>query len=196
MWRIFLTVLASFVSTNIDDIFVLMVLFAQASGKTEQRRIITGQFLGMSLLTGISLFCAFGARLLPDRFLGLLGILPIAIGIKTWLEYRQKDSDEEAAAAEKSGLTVLSAALIAIADGGDNVGVYIPVFSGYSLPALLFVFLLFTALTGLWCLAGIRLADNPHIKAGIQKYQQILVPAVLIALGILILAEHYLSLFQ
>jgi cadmium resistance protein CadD (predicted permease) len=50
---------------------------------------------------------------------------------------------------------------------------------------------IFAVLPALLCYAGKRIADRKCVRSCIQKYQSILVPAVLIALGIMILLEYY-----
>ena len=55
MTEVILTSIVSFAGTNIDDIFVLMVLFAQAERRQERAKIAAGQYLGIGLLTLLSI---------------------------------------------------------------------------------------------------------------------------------------------
>jgi len=80
-------------------------------------------------------------------------------------------------------------ALITVASGGDNLGVYIPYFvtmTGSELAIMVVVFILATA--GL-CVLGYRLAKIPFVANTLEKYERIIVPIVYIALGIYIMAE-------
>ena len=102
-----LSALGSFIVTNIDDIFVLMLLFSQASsqakasnGRTVKgnriypKDIVIGQYLGFALLVLISLLATFGVTLIPDQWVGLLGLIPIYLGVKLFI--KGEDEDEGA----------------------------------------------------------------------------------------------------
>lgn len=192
------TAVLSFISTNLDDIFILMILFAQESDRKTKRQIIMGQYLGIGILVTVSLLCAFGLRFVPQKYVGLLGIIPICIGIKTWFEHQQDSTASNGSQTEEPPIrlkhrsAVISTALLTIANGADNIGVYIPLFTGYSVPESIVTVIAFALLTGLWCLLGARLADLSAVKHFIQTYQHILVPIVLIGLGLYIIAEGFL----
>jgi len=87
--------IVSFVSTNIDDIFVLMLLFSQVSVVMKKSHIIIGQYLAIGTLTTISIIGAFGVSVIPKEYIGLLGLAPIFIGIKAWLDHRKEDNKIE-----------------------------------------------------------------------------------------------------
>lgn len=185
--------LIAFISTNMDDIFVLMILYAQVSSKKGWIRIIAGQYLGMGLLTGISIFGAFGMHLLPSKYIGLLGIIPIFLGVRAWITYNRRAKEDGNSTQENASISVLGVTLFTITNGADNIGVYIPVFSRYSMMELVLTSLVFGVMIALWCLIGFKLANYPFIKNKIQKYQHIIVPSVLIVLGLLIILENYLT---
>ncbi|WP_346936869.1 cadmium resistance transporter [Clostridium sp.] len=67
----------SFASTNIDDIFILMLFFSQINNDMGKRHIVIGQYLGITLLTTISIIGALGISLIPSEYVGLLGLVPI-----------------------------------------------------------------------------------------------------------------------
>ncbi|WP_099467900.1 cadmium resistance transporter [Konateibacter massiliensis] len=191
MLKFILTSVLSFVSTNIDDIFLLMILYTQLPEKERRYKITAGQYLGIGLLVFLSILGAFGTQLLPQKYIGLLGIFPILLGIRTWLQYKNSQKENEPQILTNTG--IINVFLITIANGADNLGVYIPVFSGYDATELFLTVLIFAAMTALWCLIGSRLADYPLIKNNLQKYNHIIVPVVLIGLGIFILLDGMLS---
>ena len=182
------TALAAFVSTNVDDFFVLTVLFSQAHGPRGVAKIVAGQYVGIGTLVALGIAGAFGAQLLAPQYIGLLGLLPIVLGIRAWVEYRRGGDDEEP---QGIGATsVLGVAAIAISDGGDNIGVYVPVFSGFA-PGDFVVTVVFAVMTALWCRLGLALAHQPLVKEKIERYQGVLVPVVLVGLGVAILVKSY-----
>ena len=85
------TSVAAYISTNVDDIFVLMILLAQAA-KGTKGRLIAGHFLGVGILTAVSVLGALGLQNLPLKYVGILGLVPIWLGIHAWIS-RKKDSD-------------------------------------------------------------------------------------------------------
>lgn len=172
---------AAFAATNIDDLFVLMLLFGQATGAAGRRAVVLGQFVGVALLTAVSLVGGLGLGLLPERHLRLLGLVPIALGVRGWLK---GGADDEKAG---SALSVPAVAALTVANGGDNIGVYLPLFAqmrGEEQAVTLGVFVL---LCGLWCFAGSRLAALPGVARAISRHKNWLVPLVLVLLGASIL---------
>ena len=194
MLEVIFRALVSFISTNIDDIFVLMILYAQVSGKKGWIQIIAGQYLGIGLLTGMSILGAFGTHMLSSRYIGLLGIIPVFLGIRAWITYKRSAKEDEGSAQENTGISVLGVTLLTLTNGADNIGVYIPVFSRYSMMDLVVTSLVFGVMLALWCLIGFKLGNYPFIKNKIQKYQHIIVPIVLIVLGLFIILENYITL--
>lgn len=183
--QVLLTAALSFAATNLDDIFILMLLFSGARDARHHRRIVLGQFLGMGVLTLGSLLGAAGLGLLPDLYLRLLGLVPFGLGLRAWLR-RNKAETEDAVSTATDG-AVLSTALLTIANGGDNLGVYLPLFAGYTLWQSGLVVLVFGLMTGLWCLLGSSLARLPKLQALLHRYSGVLVPWVLMLLGLSIL---------
>ncbi len=75
-----LTGFTAFTATNLDDILILMLFFSQVNTLFRKRHIIAGQYLGFAALVLASLPSFFSSLLLPRPCVGLLGLVPIAIG--------------------------------------------------------------------------------------------------------------------
>lgn len=191
MAAVFFTSIAAFISTNLDDIFMLTLFFAQAKGRKGALKVVAGQYIGMGCLAALSILGALGTQLVPQRYVGLLGFVPLCLGIKAWMDYRSQGnkSRQEEETSETPGIGSISVALMTMANGGDNIGVYIPVFSGYSAGELAEALAVFAMMTALWCRLGYSLGNHPGIKEKIERYQHILVPLILSALGVIILAK-------
>lgn len=191
MAAVFFTSIAAFISTNLDDIFMLTLFFAQAKGRKGALKVVAGQYIGMGCLAALSILGALGTQLVPQRYVGLLGFVPLCLGIKAWMDYRSQGnkSRQEEETSETPGIGIISVALVTMANGGDNIGVYIPVFSGYSAGELAEALAVFAMMTALWCRLGYSLGNHPGIKEKIERYQHILVPLILSALGVIILAK-------
>ena len=192
MFSVILTSTLSFISTNIDDIFMLMLFFAQCHTLRSKAKVAAGQYLGIGVLAALSLLGAVGLRLLPSQYIGLLGLFPLALGAKALLASSPDEDRQETEGNTSSAPGLLSVALVTIAGGGDNIGVYIPLFAGFRTAELLCALVVFAMSTGLWCLLADRLSRLPVIQNIIHRYKHILIPTVLIGLGLYILVDAYL----
>lgn len=177
MFEAMLSAVAAFAGTNIDDIFILMLLFARCGDRAARWRVAAGQYLGIGALTVFSVLCALGLGQVSEQYLRLLGLVPILLGVRAWL---CREEDEQAAV---SSVGVLSTAALTVANGGDNLGVYIPLFAGFSAGQLMVTAVVFALLCGLWCLLGMKLASLPRVQAAVRKWKTVLVPVVLVLLG-------------
>jgi len=181
-----------FVATNIDDIVVLTVLFAVAARGTSRLRgwqIVAGQYLGLITLIAVSFLAALGLTIVPDEWVGLLGLIPLAIGVLALVRtLRGKDDDDEAESALKA-VGLLGVAGITIANGGDNIAIYTPVFRTISTTDALVTIAVFLVLLALWCLLARAIGTNEKVTEGLEKVEHWLVPVVFIGLGVFILIE-------
>ena len=91
----FLTAVLSFASTNIDDIFVLMILYSQVQNVKGIVRVVAGQYFGIGALTILSILGALGTQIFPPQYIGLLGFLPLFLGIRSWIVYRREQEKQE-----------------------------------------------------------------------------------------------------
>jgi cadmium resistance protein CadD (predicted permease) len=200
MAQIIIISIISFISTNIDDFAVLMILFARSDSLKMKMQITAGQFIGIAVITAVSMCAAAGLTLLPEKYTPLLGLIPIALAVKERIEYRAASRQAQDAQADESAgaapLThgLFSAAAVTIADGGDNLGVYIPLFTGSDKQTYIAAGIVFFLLTALWCAASWKLADSSTVRNGIKKYGRIIVPAVYLLIGIAILAEPLIKI--
>ncbi|WP_437910511.1 cadmium resistance transporter [Sorangium sp. So ce327] len=192
-----------FVSTNIDDILLLSAFFADPGFTPAQ--VVAGQFLGNAALVIASVACALLAVRVPDGWIGLLGLAPLALGLRglwaLWRGSRAREAGvasgaDEADAAESarephgsaSRFKVIAVASVTVANGGDNLGVYIPLFS--SSPAHIPLHAaVFAVMTGAWCALGHRLVNHPILGTRIRRSGRAALPFVLIGLGLWILSD-------
>ncbi|MFD4674883.1 cadmium resistance transporter [Lentzea sp. NPDC058450] len=177
-----------FAVTNVDDIVILALFFAQGAGHRHTTRTITlGQYLGFAGILGAAVAAAFGATFLPDQAIPYLGLLPLALGIKAAISaWRHRDDPDEERTASP---TILAVAAVTFANGGDNIGVYVPVFatSGVSDTAVYVV--VFLVLVAVWVAAGRFFATRPAVARVLSKWGHVVLPVVLIGIGVLILVE-------
>lgn len=170
-----------FVVTNVDDFVLLTTLFVTVGrGGPTNRQIVTGQYLGMALLVGVSLVVAAGLAAVPSRWIGLFGLVPIALGVRAILLARGSEPDDQRVAAVTG---VLGVAALTVADGADNVSVYIPLFRQVGPGATTTYVVVFGVLVGVWCIAAHALAHRGSLVALVDRVGHWLVPVLYIAIG-------------
>jgi cadmium resistance protein CadD (predicted permease) len=185
----------AFAATNIDDIFVLMIFFSSLTFPV--RHVVIGQYLGIGLLIVISALGSLITLVVPIYIIGLMGIIPIAIGIKNLAEIRKKDDSYSRQVVQNkknnSYLSFLAVAGVTFSNGGDNIGVYIPLFSKYNtLSQITALTAVFITMTAVWCIVAYYFVNHPLVASRIYYTGNVVLPFVLIGLGIYILIESFL----
>jgi cadmium resistance protein CadD (predicted permease) len=186
-----------FAVTNIDDIVILAVFFGQDAGRAGALRIVLGQYLGFAAILASAVLGALGAGLLPASAVPYLGLLPLLLGLRAaWTAWRERhgshdshDSDPEAEEQTRRflGPGVLTVGAVTLANGGDNIGVYVPVFATSGTGGLLSYLAVFLVLVAVWCAAGYLFASHPMVARALSRWGHILLPVVLIGIGLTIL---------
>ncbi|MEC4571142.1 cadmium resistance transporter [Streptomyces virginiae] len=184
-----------FAVTNVDDIVILALFFAQGAGhRGSTRKIVIGQYLGFAAILAVAVAAAFGAGFLPQGAVPYLGLLPLILGLKAARQaWRQRgaedDGEQDAAGAGQGGPASLAVAAVTFANGGDNIGVYVPVLATAGAGGMVVYAVVFLALVGVWCIAGRFFATRPVIAGALARWGHVLLPVVLIAVGLMILVE-------
>ena len=193
--------IGAFIATNIDDLFILIVFFAKRSFPTPQ--IILGQYVGMGLLLGVSLVGSLIALVIPHNLLGLVGLFPIAIGIKELLDLRNSKNNGNVkddvkiinllhTSRWRSYLPFLVVASVTFS-GGEEIGIYTSIFVIYNgLSEIITVFAVVIILTGVWCVIAYYLVNRSFLATQLRHIANKVLPFVLIGLGIYILIDAFL----
>ena len=179
--------------TAVDLLIILMLFFAKRKSRKDIINIYLGQFLGSVSLIFLSLLFAFVLNYIPSKeILGLLGLIPIFLGLKVLL---LGDSDGEAIA--KDGLRkdnknlIFLVAMITFAScGADNIGVFVPYFTTLNLANLIVTLLTFLVMIYLLVFSAQKLAQVPSVGETLEKYSRWFIAVVYLGLGIYILIEN------
>ncbi|AZR98065.1 CadD family cadmium resistance transporter [Streptococcus suis] len=179
--------------TAVDLLIILMLFFAKRKSRKDIINIYLGQFLGSVSLILLSLLFAFVLNYIPSKeILGLLGLIPIFLGLKVLL---LGDSDGEAIA--KDGLRkdnknlIFLVAMITFAScGADNIGVFVPYFTTLNLANLIVTLLTFLVMIYLLVFSAQKLAQVPSVGETLEKYSRWFIAVVYLGLGIYILIEN------
>lgn len=171
--------LATFAATNVDDAFLLTVFFAR---QIPARRIVAGQYIGFAIIIVASLIGALAALAIPQRWIRLLGLLPLALGIKHLFQTLRPEADLGSA----GPFGVASVALVTVSNGADNIGVYVPFFV-VGRAYLWLILIVYAMLVGVWCFVGRWLGTQSLISLLVERWANRAVPVIFILLGIYIL---------
>lgn len=189
-----LTAVVLYTATALDLLVILLIYFARAQTKREYRDIYIGQFLGSGALIVISLFFAFVLHFVPEKWmLGLLGIIPLYLGIKVALF---DDCEGEARAKrelDKKGLSKLVGivAIVTLAScGADNIGLFVPYFVSLTLAQVIVTLIVFVIMIFLLVFSAQKLAKVPGIGETVEKYNRWIMAIIYIGLGLYILIEN------
>ena len=179
--------------TAVDLLIILMLFFAKRKSRKDIINIYLGQFLGSGSLILLSLLFAFVLNYIPSKeILGLLGLIPIFLGLKVLL---LGDSDGEAIAKEglrkdNKNLIFLVAMITFASCGADNIGVFVPYFTTLNLANLIVALLTFLVMIYLLVFSAQKLAQVPSVGETLEKYSRWFIAVVYLGLGMYILIEN------
>ncbi|MFM0589605.1 cadmium resistance transporter [Streptococcus suis] len=172
------------ISTSIDYFLILFFLFSQAKKPGEKRTIYFGQLLASFILILLSSILSQVANVfLADWILGLLGFVPILLGVRILFE------NEEETEIPDSKIGLLSVIFISLASGVDNLGIFTPYFTTLSTLETLLTAGLILLETVAICYLAEKFGSLHSISEFIEKYEKMILPTIFIILGIYILFE-------
>ncbi|UOW00681.1 cadmium resistance transporter [Agrococcus sp. SCSIO52902] len=179
-----------FLATNIDDIIILSLFFARGAGERgATARILVGQYLGFIGILGAAVLVALGAgAFLPPEVIPYFGLIPLGLGVwAAWQAWRGDDDDD--AKVEGKKVAVWTVAAVTFANGGDNIGVYVPVFLSVGTAAVIAYCVVFLVLVAVLVGMAKFVATRRPIAEALERWEHIVFPIVLIGLGIFILVS-------
>ncbi|MDO6231118.1 CadD family cadmium resistance transporter [Streptococcus parasanguinis] len=194
MGQTIISAIGVYISTSIDYLIILIILFAQLSQNKQKWHIYAGKYLGTGLLVGASLVAAYVVNFVPEAWMvGLLGLIPIYLGIRFAIVGEGEEEEEEIIERfeqSKANQLFWTVTLLTIASGGDNLGIYIPYFASLDWSQTLVALLVFAIGIIIFCELSRVLSSMPLISETIEKYERIVVPLVFITLGLYIMYEN------
>ena len=177
----------AFVGTNIDNAAVTVAMVAAAPAE-RAKRIALGQLIGFVLLVIGSIGMAALLYDISTRVIGLLGLVPLALGLRGLFLLRHEEGRSRVSR-RAIGSGLVAATVITIGAGGDNLAVYIPLFrvAGFAGTAeTLLVFALGEVLLTLFVL---RAGGHPRVRHAVTAIGVFAAPLLYCAIGILVLVE-------
>jgi cadmium resistance protein CadD (predicted permease) len=189
VWR----AIVLFAVTNIDDLLALSLFFGRVREVPQATRtVVVGQYLGFVGILACSLAGGLGAAQLPSHVIGYLGLIPLVIGLRAaWAGWRGHDEIMgETSASRPKPIGVWEVAGVTLANGGDNIGVYVPAFAAVSVLVLAGTCGVFLLLVAVWCLAARYVGQHPAVAHVMQLWGHIVYPIALVAIGVTIMVTE------
>ncbi|WP_068672957.1 CadD family cadmium resistance transporter [Oceanobacillus sp. Castelsardo] len=189
-----LTAAAVYVATGIDYLIILILLFSQIK-KGQAKHIWIGQYIGTAIIIAASLLVALGITwLIPEQWvLGLLGLIPLYLGIKIWIMGEEDESESNILSlfsSNRFNQLYLTVTFIVLSSSADDFSIYIPYFTTLNTIEILVASIVFFIMVGVLCFISYRLASLDFVSEKIEKYERWIVPIVFIGLGIYIMFEN------
>ena len=194
MFETITTAAILYIATAVDLLVILLIFFARANNYQQYTDIYIGQYLGSLTLIFVSLFFAYVLNYVPDKWiLGLLGLIPIYLGIKVAIfddcEGERRAKDE----LNKKGLSELSksVAVVTLAScGADNIGLFVPYFTTINNYELVITLITFVILIFILVFTAQKLANIPGLGEVIERFSRWIMSIVYIGLGLFIIIEN------
>jgi cadmium resistance protein CadD (predicted permease) len=182
--RVLLTAGVLWTSTNVDNLVVLTVLFSQSAqcGSPRTSQVVIGQYVGSVIIIVVSVVAAAGLLVVPDKWVGLLGLVPLTLGVYGLV----KAFRPRVAALTQVHLRVGSVASVVVANGGDNIGVYTTAFRTFSITETVITIGSFLVLIAVWCAIAWFAATRKRVLTALKFVSRWLVPVVYVTIGLLI----------
>ncbi|MDB9458159.1 cadmium resistance transporter [Dolichospermum circinale] len=207
--NVFIEGIIAFTVTNIDDMMILLLLFSQIDSSFRKRHIFIGQYLGFFAIIMLSLPGFFGGLFIQREWLGLLGIIPIVLGMKQLINQQTESTESTEVQTVNPDFPRLlhpnptwsfflsifhpntyQVAAITIANSGDNISVYIPLFAGQNFVSLAIIIAVFLAMVGVGCGIAYLLTSQVTIGYILSRYGRVMIPFILMALGLFIMYDR------
>ena len=191
--------LVLFVATNIDHLALLTLWFVHGQNRPgTTARICAGQYVGFGVILAVTIvLSAISGLVIPQEYLRFLGLIPLALGVKAAIgEIRERvgardfeDEDEGEAQLKGKKVSVGAVALVTMANGGDEVAAYLPVFALSTWWQIALFCAVFLVLAGVLLALARFITGRMGLAEVLERFEAIIFPSVLILLGVLILAD-------
>ncbi|MGI0479789.1 cadmium resistance transporter [Geminocystis sp. CENA526] len=202
---------ATAIATTFDDNIYLTGFFSKVNRTFRPKHIIVGELIGFSVLVGVSLIGFVIGLVVQSNIIGLLGILPILIGLNNLREILLNRDDTEIDISinqrknakfkgfESRRLSLrqvlrdkqtYQVSAVTISNGGNNLGIYIPLFANSSFPSLIIIILVCYVFICTWLFLSYNLTRQPGIAVVLSRYASKLFPFVLMWLGLRIIIDN------
>jgi len=180
----------AFIGTNLDNLVLLVAMFARYA--QQPGTVIAGYFFGMMVICLIALLLGETGEYIPLDWLGLLGVVPMTLGLMALWKLIRKPGEETPGgfAVNENRSTIFSTlASTQLSNGADTIITFTVLFAESGDPADYLLVPTFLVMIGVF--AGLAYYSVKRAKLGrvLSRYGQYVTPFILILVGFYILAN-------
>ena len=180
--------LLAFAATNLDNLIVLVGVVSRPGQPFAS--VVSGALLSVASMLVLCGVAALAADFVPKRWIGLLGLVPIALGVRELYGLAVTRSEEAGASASAAAaVSALGVASVMLANSADSLGALAPIFAETQLALLPVIALAILAVSLAGCLLARWIASHPRVGPVLRRVGPVLVPFVLIAVGTYVLLD-------
>lgn len=176
---------AAFASTNVDNLLMSGAMVAAAK-PNRVRRILVGQVLSAVAVVGLAGGAAIVLSAFSARLIGLLGLVPLALGVRALAALRDPEVRSGRAKHPLAGGFFLSL-LIGFGSSGDNLAVYIPLLRAGGTGSGLATVGVFAVLEALLIVVAVGAGRHPATLRVLDRGGVFVTPVLYVAIGVIIL---------
>jgi len=180
----------AFIGTNLDNLVLLVALHTRY--EQHSRMVTVGYFTGMMLIGVISLAIGKAGGFIPIAYLGMLGVIPMMIGVfALWQLVQNKQAGEAASVvSNRSHQAVFLAVLTTqLSNGADSIITFSIFFADSSDSADYLIALAFLGMACVFARLALYLLKHRKLGQLLSRYGQYVTPFILILVGFYILSN-------
>ena len=183
----------AFTATNLDNLVLLISLLGRYSDRRYE--VTVGYLTGMLIIAAATYYVGKLAGTAPVEYLGLLGIIPVLIGVGEIIRLFRNKGVVNDPVMPGAGSTAVTATLAAqLSNSTDTIITFSVMFSDANDLADHLLVLSFAGMALLFILIAYLALRHPWLSRPIQLYGHYLTPLILITVGMFVLSNTALDM--
>jgi cadmium resistance protein CadD (predicted permease) len=179
---------SAFIGTNLDNLLLLMALYSRYD---EKPGIVTvGYFAGMLLVGAVCLLIGEAGEFFPLAYLGLLGVIPVFIGVLALLKLFLGKNAEQShdTGIRHSHMAIFMAVMMTqLGNGADSIITFFVLFADSTDRSDYLIITTFIGMTCLFAWVAHYSLKHRWLSEMLVKYGHFVTPFILILVGVYII---------
>jgi cadmium resistance protein CadD (predicted permease) len=182
----------AFMATNLDNLVLMVGLFGRYSDRRHE--VMLGYLAGMFIIAAVTYYVGKLAGAAPVQYLGLLGLVPVSIGLAEIARLFRNKGVVRDPAVPGAGSTAVAATLLAqLSNSTDTIITYSVLFADSKDLADYLVLATFGGMALLIALVAYLALRHPWLSRPLQLYGHYITPLILITVGMYVLSNTALD---
>lgn len=178
---------AAFVSTNVDNLFLLMALLGGSPRRA--RAVAVGYAAALAVVLAVCVAGSWAFELAANAWLRYLGLVPLGLGLWRLRQLLGRGSPSVAGAPPPRAAGVGASFGLMLGNSGDSLAVFASLLGeteGGLIPVAVVTIL---GMALLWVAAARGMVSHPALAPPLQRLERWGVPLLLVAVGLYILLD-------